>query len=661
MSEILEEPIDLCYNCMREIPENVRECPFCGGDTGYENTEQYLPTGTVLSERYIVGKMLRFNGESAEYIGFDRKTFSRVTIREYMPDTLCSRKPDRIFMHVEHERVAPYKTFMSEFVELNKSLAKMRTLGHISPPIDMFGENNTGYVIFRYVEGTSLTRTFKAQKEPVSWEKAKELFAPLFTTLSLIHNAGIVHRGISPDNLIIDTGGELCLIGFCIADARTAGTRLFAELYPGYTAPEQYKQNASQGSETDVYGICALLYRMLTGVVPPSAPERVADHKLKPPHTIVSSIPRRVSAALMHGMEMDQSRRTRTITDLVTELFEEETAPNPVNVRPNTHRSSPEHHSGDKKPVDKSKLIIGICLGIAAVGFTVLIGFFMMILDNNSATQVSLAQTTTRSTEDTSAADTESQTIPSELTEPTTTGVTTIPTLAVMNEEDGVTHSVSATFGNSSTLYIMNDLVGKNYELIRNTSLTENLNLIPDYVYTSEYEKGTIFAQSIAKGENYVKGDDCIVSISCGPSTAIVPEFTGLSKRDYFDILNSSGIKYEEYIYYTDYVLSGYVAKVSIDPGSQIDLEHGEVLEVYIAKNSVPETTTEEIVTTVVTIPEEELATEPAPSEEPVVITEVTTPFETEMTFEDTFPFPEFPQDFPQDFPPEIPYEENSQ
>ena len=111
-----------------------------------------------------------------------------------------------------------------------------------------------------------------------------------------------------------------------------------------------------------------------------------------------------------------------------------------------------------------------------------------------------------------------------------------------------------------------------------------------------------------------------------------------------------------------DFPPSGFQLRHAVvDPGSEIDLEHGEVLEVYIAKNSVPETTTEEIVTTVVTIPEEELATEPAPFEEPVVITEVTTPFETEMTFEDSFPFPEFPQDFPQDFPPDIPYEENFQ
>ena len=92
-----------------------------------------------------------------------------------------------------------------------------------------------------------------------------KLFPPIFTTLSLIHNAGIIHRGICPENILITVKGEIKLIGFCISSMRTQNTELNAELYSGYAAPEQYNSLEWQGTWTDVYAISAVLYRMLTG------------------------------------------------------------------------------------------------------------------------------------------------------------------------------------------------------------------------------------------------------------------------------------------------------------------------------------------------------------------------------------------------------------
>ena len=117
--------------------------------------------------------------------------------------------------------------------------------------------------------------------------------------------------------------------------------------------------------------------------------------------------------------------------------------------------------------------------------------------------------------------------------------------------------------------------------------------------YTEEYAKGTIFEQSIEKGSNYEKGTELTLKISMGPAKVMVPEFYGLNKKDYFDLLNSCGIKYEEKAYETENTLHDYVSWISIEPGEYIDLEAGEVLSVFVAVN--PENTAPSETTTVTT------------------------------------------------------------
>ena len=219
-----------------------------------------------------------------------------------------------------------------------------------------------------------------------------------------------------------------------------------------------------------------------------------------------------------------------------------------------------------------------------------------------------------------------------------------MPTLAV--EETFAEEETSrSTVDDGTPIYVMNDLTGKTYDMVRNTPAVENLNIIPDYVYTDGVQKGLIFAQSIEKGTGYHKGDECIISISMGPSKVAVPDFTGLSRKDYFELLNENGIKYEEEYYQTNSILNGYVAYLSMEPGDIIDLENGEVLTVYIAYNSRPAET--EAATTIVTIPPDEtLPTEPLETEEPAPTEifeepewdEITE--EPEQTFEELFPEP---------------------
>lgn len=575
-------------------------CPLCGYSPDVPSLPSYLPPGICLNDRYIVGKLLRYNGEGADYIGFDTVTSSKVTIREYMPDTLCSRNKDSTVISVKQNCVAQYKAFMSEFVELNKMLAKMRTLNHINPAIDMFGDNNTGYVVFRYIEGMNLAKYLKENAGELTWEEVKRMFPPIFTTLSLVHNAGLIHRGISPENIIVGEKNELKLIGFCIADARTANTELASEIYHGYAAPEQYSSSNWQGTWTDVYGICALLYRMLTGTTPVDAMVRMTNDTLVEPRSLNGNIPANVSKVIMNGMALSGEMRIQTVTELVTQLFEEpefnkvksENATQTISI-PKQHSTKgtakPEESSGKKnvhkKPASRHRVfvMVGVC---AAVIMCVVMAGLMMVLDDNSGT-VAIGITTASTGADPSELSgngTVSGGL-TELTEPGT-GESTLPTLSVTESSSGEsTEQSQPSFKPGTTVYIMNDLVGKFYDTVKNTSINENLTITPEYVYTDEYERGIIFEQSIEKGTNYEKGAELTLKVSMGPPQVTVPDFYGLSKRDYFALLNSLGIKYEEKAYETESTLNDYVAWISIEPGEYIDLEAGEVLSVFVAVN----------------------------------------------------------------------------
>ena len=587
-------------------------CPLCGYSPDVPSLPEYLSPGTFLNDRYIVGKLLRFNGEGADYIGFDTVTSSKVTIREYMPDTLCSRAKDSSVIAVKQNCVAQYKAFMSEFVELNKMLAKMRTLGHINPAIDMFGDNNTGYVVFRYIEGINLAKYLKEHAGELTWDEVKKMFPPIFTTLSLIHNAGLVHRGISPENIIVDEKGELKLIGFCIADARTANTELASEVYSGYAAPEQYSSSNWQGTWTDVYGICALLYRILTGTAPTNAMERIANDTLLPPKSLNNNIPSNVSKVIMNGMSLSGELRIQTVTELVTQLFEEPEFNKPRPAAQTQTISIPKQHS-TKGPapvsapakrsdrMSRRKVFVIAAVVTCIVAFTGMAVLMMTLDDNSSQITNAITQASTIET----LPDSQSISVADESGEIVTTSLPasaaeadpgTLPTLAVIETgsvSDGI--SEQTTIKPGATVYIMNDLVGKNYDTIKNSSANENLTIIPEYIYTDEYEKGIIFEQSIEKGSNYEKGTEVTLKISMGPAKVVVPEFFGLNKKDYFDILNASGIKYEEKTYETDNTLNDYVAWISIEPGEYIDLEAGEVLSVFVAlnpENTAPSETT---------------------------------------------------------------------
>ncbi|MCQ2416303.1 MAG: protein kinase [Oscillospiraceae bacterium] len=317
--------LKLCFGCMEALNgESV--CPYCGHDQNAASLVNYLKPGSILHDRYMIGKVFDSNGEGVTYVGYDQSVECKVLIREYFPERLCSRNVETGAVDVSGDNLAQYKALKAEFTELNKALARMRDISHLYPALDMFAENNTNYVVYEFQEGGTMLEYLKENAGELSWDVVERIFPPLFTTLSLLHNAGVLHRGLSPETIFVTEKGEIKLSGFCISAARTNDTELDAELFDGYAAPEQYYADRQQGTWTDVYGISAVLYRILTGCRATDSNSRQDYDILVPPSELNPQVPEHVSSAIMKGLELDSTKRVRTINDLVTLLFSDDNA-----------------------------------------------------------------------------------------------------------------------------------------------------------------------------------------------------------------------------------------------------------------------------------------------------------------------------------------------
>lgn len=616
----------LCYGCMELKPEAERVCHLCGYAEDAPYDQNYMAPGTVLNERYAVGIKLGHNSEGATYIGYNKSIGCKVLIREYMPQGLCVRVRGKATISVNPNQVVQYKALMAEFTELNKSLAQMRSLTHINPTLDLFATNNTTYAVYEYLEGIKLVDYLKENAGELTWKQVSEMFPPFFTTLSLMHNSGVVHRAISPDTIYVTEKGELRLCGFSISTVRTVHTELPCEIFNGYAAPEQYSPSARQGTWTDVYGICAVLYRILTGCKPTDAPSRMENDNLCAPHEMNPGIPRNVSRVIMRGMSLFSDDRIQTVTELVTQLFEtvEEPVPvvtpqrppveAPVNRQQRVQRRSAEDYEDhdryrrrdydDYEVESRDSMIdrIKIPIIIGVLMTCVLLVLAIIVASGLNIGPFAGGNTSSRPVETTSS-----------FTE---------------TVDNIVTEAPSETTAETETLpdSKMPDLIGKDFETKKEQLEADGwIYLEPIYEYNDEYKAGLIIDQAIEPGEPFASGDTVEVVVSKGPSSVEIPEYEGKTLKEYEAELDALGLRD---FYVTEAVTNyqyenGEVIELNKEAGDRFDLTGTETLKIYYASNPETEPPTTEPPTTEAPTTEAPVtdppATDPPATEAPVV------------------------------------------
>ena len=312
--------------CMTSIENKKAYCPYCGFKAdAAEQSPHHLPPETILNGKYLIGRVLGEGGFGITYLGWDLNLDMKVAIKEYYPAGFVTRENTvtTTVTPFSGDKREAYISGLEKFVGEAKSLAKFYILPGIVSVKDFFKENGTGYIVMEYVEGITLKQYLQKEGGKLPVIQVLEWVKPLITSLSQMHEKGIIHRDISPDNIMITPHGEIKLLDFGAArDISADGAKsLSVLLKPGYAPEEQYRTRGIQGPWTDVYGLCATIYKAITGQTPPESMERVHEDTLEPPTKLGVSLNEDKEAVLLKGLAILQKNRYQTMNELYNALM----------------------------------------------------------------------------------------------------------------------------------------------------------------------------------------------------------------------------------------------------------------------------------------------------------------------------------------------------
>ena len=279
---------------------------------------------TRLIGRYTIEKVLGQGGFGITYLGMDELHEKPVAIKEFFPQGIVTRNieyQDTVTVTFVGEK-ENYEKGKERFLKEARTMAKFSKDEGIVKALDFFEINNTAYIVMEYLEGITL-KQYLRENQRIAPEDLIELLVPLIESLDEIHSQGMIHRDISPDNIMVLPDGRIKLMDFGAArDYTDFGEKsLSIVLKPGYAPPEQYQTHGVQGPWTDIYALCATMYKCITGENPPDAIERVMDDSLKKISEFGIVIPPQEEAAIIKGMSVSAKDRYQDIKGLCEDLY----------------------------------------------------------------------------------------------------------------------------------------------------------------------------------------------------------------------------------------------------------------------------------------------------------------------------------------------------
>lgn len=317
---------NLCVRCMKEKSSPNAVCEHCGFDASKTSVPpHHLEPCTILAGKYLVGMAIGEGGFGITYIGMDLNLEMRVAIKEYYPHgcairdtkgnncTVCSYTGDKQNL---------FEAGREKFINEARVLARCDTLPEIVAVRDFFKENHTAYIVMEYIEGKTLKTYLKEKGGRISVSETLKMMEPVIRSLGQVHRMNLIHRDISPDNLMIRADGSVKVLDFGGArDFIESGKSLSIVLKPGYAPEEQYRTHGEQGAWTDVYAICATMYRCIAGITPPEAMERTYQDELKTFSAFPIECPKRIEYAIFKGLSVYRNARFQSMEELYRALY----------------------------------------------------------------------------------------------------------------------------------------------------------------------------------------------------------------------------------------------------------------------------------------------------------------------------------------------------
>ncbi len=297
-------------------------CPVCSYDESATRSPLFLPHGIIIGGQFRVGRVLGHpGGFGITYLGWDIHLQQRVAIKEFLPRDIVTRHSGDITVSTHTQETRSAFEFGKE-----QFLREARIVAALDHPNvvrvrSFFNANDTAYLVMDYYEGMSLGDYLGRVRSVIEPALAVPLLRPVIDALQYVHENGVVHRDLKPHNIYLASVGKPIVLDFGAA-RQAAGERvqhsMSVVLTDGYAPLEQYQRRAAQGPWTDVYGVAATLYRMLAGVAPPNALDRLSDDPLE--KTGWDGIPHSLRPALRRALALKPEDRFQTAGEFATAL-----------------------------------------------------------------------------------------------------------------------------------------------------------------------------------------------------------------------------------------------------------------------------------------------------------------------------------------------------
>ncbi len=258
----------LCESCFCETDADT--CPHCGFSAKeYSADPLVLPMGTKINDKIIIGKVMGKGGFGITYLGYDLRMEKTIAVKEYYPNGIAYRSPTGTEVSVADTKSSDtFEKGAEKFYTEAQMVAQFNGNPNIVSVYDYFRANNTVYLIMEYLSGITLKNYIKKHGK-LSDGQALFVMDKIAAALSITHSAGVLHRDISPDNIMLCMDGKVKLIDFGAARQIMAesSSNLTVVMKPGYTPIEQYTKKGKQGAWTDIYSLGVSVYYALTKVI----------------------------------------------------------------------------------------------------------------------------------------------------------------------------------------------------------------------------------------------------------------------------------------------------------------------------------------------------------------------------------------------------------
>lgn len=318
--------------------------------------------------RYLTGAAIGQGGFGITYIAVEPDSGKRVAVKECFPVQCAVRAADGKRVEPKPGMSSQLQGALNSFLDEARLLAKQTELKSVVQVEDFFSTNGTAYLVMEYLDGVTLSDKMKAEGR-LPAQQLLSMLRPLMEDIGKLHASGIIHRDISPDNIMWMPDNTLKLLDFGCARSMEDGKSMSVLLKHGFAPVEQYQTRGPGALDGHIFPVrdgILLHHRHAAHLGGGAAGGRRAG----PAHALGAELTPREETALLWGLAVQPTRRPQNIELLIGQLC-------PAPPKKPVKRKKPEKPGGAGK-VKAGKVSAKRIIGLAAAAIVLVVALVLI-------------------------------------------------------------------------------------------------------------------------------------------------------------------------------------------------------------------------------------------------------------------------------------------